>query len=65
MRIDDPWHDTLASGWGEEHGATAAPFPRRAAPGTAAATAASSCPPAPPSSPATWRTWSRSPPWPP
>ncbi|WP_410536014.1 DUF485 domain-containing protein [Streptomyces sp. KL2] len=40
MRIDDPWHDTLASGWGEEHGATAAPFPRRAAPGTAAATAA-------------------------
>ncbi|MFP8944056.1 DUF485 domain-containing protein [Streptomyces fenghuangensis] len=37
MRIDDPWHDTLASGWGEERGATAAPFPRWPAPDTAAA----------------------------
>ncbi|MGY1455884.1 DUF485 domain-containing protein [Streptomyces sp. SS8] len=42
MRIDDPWHDTLASGWGEERGATAAPFPRWSAPGTAAAPAARS-----------------------
>ncbi|MBN3931941.1 DUF485 domain-containing protein [Streptomyces verrucosisporus] len=40
MRIDDPWHDTLASGWGEERGATAAPFPRWPASGRAAAPAA-------------------------
>ncbi|MFP8959415.1 DUF485 domain-containing protein [Streptomyces nanhaiensis] len=40
MRIDDPWHDTLASGWEGECGAAAAPFPGRAAPGTAAAGAA-------------------------
>lgn len=25
MRIDDPWHDTLASGWQEETGPSAAP----------------------------------------
>ncbi|MFH0242038.1 DUF485 domain-containing protein [Streptomyces sp. HK10] len=40
MRIEDPWYDTLASGWGEERGATAARFPRWAAPGAAAAPAA-------------------------
>lgn len=40
MRIDDPWHDTLASGWGEERGAAAAPFPRRPASGGATAPAA-------------------------
>ncbi|MDG9703455.1 DUF485 domain-containing protein [Streptomyces sp. DH37] len=36
MRIDDPWYDTLASGWGEEHDGPAAPAPRPPAPGAGA-----------------------------
>ncbi|GAA2448653.1 DUF485 domain-containing protein [Streptomyces macrosporus] len=40
MRIDDPWHDVLASGWGGRHDEPATPVPERSGIGTDAHTAA-------------------------